>query len=455
MERRSSNSLNVLIHSSHALRLGSPDGVKDVILTQRKLLEQMGCNVTIIGPRIRSDQDNLADHKLGVAIKIIDRNTSMRTGWVLTKGPARKLTGNIRPDLVVMHEPLAFGNAGHSLLSGVPKREDGKPIPAVVGQFHAYAENLSSRMEFVKKGMKLARRPKFSSLGMPIGLTPGYVSSIMNSLDGKIAVSNATAGFWQDQIEGFVKEPLNGRFEVIFNAIDTEELTPDGPKIDSWNDGKKTILAAARHDPRKGLEYGITALGLLVSQGRKDMKLMITGEGSETESLKALVKKLELSESVKFVGILSREELVKAYRTADVFISPAIGWEGFGRTLAEAMSTGTLVVASDINGYREVMHNKPFTRAVKPQDPNSLAKAIAQILDLPDEETTRLKREARDYVIDNFSLSVIADQTIRYFDKVLIAHGIPKKEDWDLNKKRKTPRFGTWGSGIIFPGGRV
>ncbi len=436
-------------YSPNVLRKNSPDGVKDVIVVQRRFLKEKGCNVTIIGPRIRDIQNNIADFELGVAMKVVDDKTSLQTGWFGTKRQARGLSKEIRPDIVVMHEPLVFGTAGHSLISGMPKREDGEAVPAIIGYFHAQAENLSTRVKFVKKGMKFARRPRFSSWGVPIGFTPGYVRTIVGALDGKIAVSNATADFWQNQVESYLGESLEEKFEVIYNAIDTSELTPNGPKIESWNDGRKTILAAARHDLRKGLEYGIKAIGLLVKAGRRDIKLMITGEGSETEKLKALVEELDLSEFVKFVGVLPREELVKAYRTADLFISPAIGGEGFGRTLAEAMSSGTLVVASRIKGYQEVMQDKPFTRSVTPQDPLFLAMAITEILNLSSEEKIKLQQDARAHVVDNFSLSVIAGKTIRYFEKVLIAHGRPVKEDWDYRKARKIPRFGIVFSGKI------
>lgn len=438
---KESSKLIVVEESSYPLKKDSPDGVKDVIVGLKPYLERKGCEVVLIGPSIKRDEDNLADHTFGRTIKVNHDNTTIRMAVSFRgKGRAESLMRVIRPDIVVIHEPFA-APATHTMISGMPKRRDGKNVPAIIGHFHAQTEDLSGIARTAKVFIKALRRPQFSEFGVPIGFTPGYKATIVDAFDGRIAVSKATAKFWKGQIEG--------EFKVIYNGINTEEMSPNVPKIEAWNDGKKTILAAARHDPRKGLEYGIKAVSLLVKVGRIDIKLRITGKGQDTGRLKALVKELGLEDFVEFLGILDRETLAMAYRTASVFISPATGGEGFGRTIAEALSCGTLVVASDINGYREVMQGKPFTRMIEPRNIPSLADGIGEMLDLPLEEKQKLQIEARQHVVDNFSLDKIADQTVAYYEERLSLHGRPTEEEWDFGRKRKLPRFG-----IIFNAGK-
>jgi glycosyltransferase involved in cell wall biosynthesis len=436
---KESSRLVVVEESSYPLKKDSPDGVKDVIVGLRPLLERKGCKIILIGPSIKKNEDNLADYTFGTTIKVNHDDTTTRMAVSFRgKGRAESLMRVIRPDIVVIHEPFA-APATHTMISGMPKRRDGKNVPAIIGHFHAQTEDLSGIAKAAKALIRVVRRPQFSEFGVPTGFTSGYLATIVNALSGRIAVSNATAEFWQQQI--------GGEFKVIYNGINIEEMNPNGPKIEAWNDGTKTILAAARHDPRKGLEYGIRAINLLVRAGRRDIKLKITGKGQETGRLKALVKELGLENFVEFLGILNRETLAMAYRSADVFISPATGGEGFGRTLAEALSSGTLVVASDINGYREVMQGKPFTRMVEPRNVPSLANGIDEMMELPEDKKERLKKDARQHVIDSFSLDEIADQTIAYYEERLLAHGRPTEEEWDFGRKRKLPRFG-----IIFSG---
>ncbi len=414
--------LNIAIQSAHPLRKDRPDGVKDVITTIRPYLRRKGCEVTIIGPSMWSRRENnLADFTFGgfLSLPVTHDDTKRQMVIALSgKGRAEKLIRRIRPDIFVVHEPFA-GHMAHPLISGSPRRKDGKKVPVILGHFHAQTEYIGL----------LAR------VGKAMAHATGYDTRVADALDGRIAVSKATASFWQEQI--------GGEFEVIYNGVNTEELTPYGPRIEAWNDGRKTILAAARHDPRKGLEYGIRAIGLLVNEkGRKDIKLKVTGKGQETYKLKALVKELGLENFVEFLGILDRKTLAMEYRTASVFISPATGGEGFGRTLTEAMSSGALVVASDINGYREVMQGKPFTKMVQPRNPGLIAAAISEFLDLSQEAGQKLKKEARKHVLDNFDLEDIANQTVRYYESRLSLHGRPTQEDWDFGRKRKLPTFG-------------
>ncbi len=194
----------------------------------------------------------------------------------------------------------------------------------------------------------------------------------------------------------------------------------------------------------------------LLSFGRNDIKLKITGNGQLTEQLKQKVSKDGLLD-VEFLGVLSREDLVKAYRTADVFVSAATGGEGFGRTLAEAMATGTLTVGTDIEGYREVIgpvvaENKGFASMAKPHNPEDLARKIAGMINLPDDIRYILGREASAYVKNNFSWDIIADQTVEYYDQVLIEHGRYDKKEWPERQKIERGWKGMPKASVIFSG---
>lgn len=422
--------LSVAIVSPNLLN-GGPNGVADFITGIRPHLESNGVKVRTIAPA-GSPQ---ADHSLGRTIAVSHDGTRHRMGVSPNKKRAENILLKITPDLVVVHQPLE-GNIPHLLMSAAPKK-DGKRIPAFVGHFHANAETLSPLTQVALEIGRRVRRPQFGRFGWPSGLTPGFARTVLGELDGRIAVSNATANFWKEIDE------KGHEYEVIYNGIDIEELTPEGPKIEAWDDGKQTILFAGRHDPRKGIDHLLEAYRLL-TLGRNDIKLKITGEGQMTASLKKMVQEKGLV-GVEFLGNLPREELVKAYRTADVFVSPATGGEGFGRTLAEAMSVGTLTVGSDIEGYREVIGleatgDRGFASMAKPKNPDDLARKIRDMLDLPAQEKTRLGIEASDYVNARFSWESIAVQTIRYYDQVLTGRGRHSREEWPLRENVKIRR---------------
>jgi glycosyltransferase involved in cell wall biosynthesis len=231
-------------------------------------------------------------------------------------------------------------------------------------------------------------------------------------LDGRIAVSQATRKFWQGRI------PED--YKVIYNGIDTNKLTPNGPKINSWTkDNKKTILFAGRHDTRKGIEDLISAFNILVSRDQENLKLKITGKGEMTKALQKRVKKFGLQKLVEFVGILPYEKLIQAYRTADLVVAPSKGGEGFNRTIIEARSCGTLVVCTDIGGQNEAIGKDLFPFMAQPKNSHSLARQIMTVLNLPEAKKQEIRKSGRKEVRVNFGWEGIAKEHIDYYKSLL------------------------------------
>ena len=83
---------------------------------------------------------------------------------------------------------------------------------------------------------------------------------------------------------------------------------------------------------------------------------------------------------VVFVGFVSEVELPNYYRTAHVFCSPATGGESFGIILLEAMATGKPVVASNIEGYANVVSHGEDGLLFPSKDEEALAKAVSSLL---------------------------------------------------------------------------
>ena len=105
------------------------------------------------------------------------------------------------------------------------------------------------------------------------------------------------------------------------------------------------------------------------------------------------------------------------YKAADIFIAPATGGESFGLVLVEAMAAGLPVVASDIDGYRDVARDGKEAVLVAPSDANALAAGIAHLLDHP-EEQARLARNASSRARD-FDWEPIVDEIETVYESVV------------------------------------
>jgi len=82
-----------------------------------------------------------------------------------------------------------------------------------------------------------------------------------------------------------------------------------------------------------------------------------------------------------WLGVLTEDEKIRRLLAADVVAAPSLGGESFGMVLVEAMAARTMVVASDIDGYREAAGGHAVL--VPPGDAHVLADTLTQVLDLP------------------------------------------------------------------------
>jgi glycosyltransferase involved in cell wall biosynthesis len=100
------------------------------------------------------------------------------------------------------------------------------------------------------------------------------------------------------------------------------------------------------------------------------------GDGAEAERLRERVRALRLQEAFEFRG--TRHDVVDQLASFDIFVLPSF-WEGHPIVLLEAMAAGLPVVASGIDGVREVLEDRRTGLLVPPADPMALAGAILEL----------------------------------------------------------------------------
>ncbi len=81
-----------------------------------------------------------------------------------------------------------------------------------------------------------------------------------------------------------------------------------------------------------------------------------------------------------WLGRVGDEEKFARLRAADVFCAPSLHGESFGVVLIEAMAAGTTVVASALDGYRNVATDGLDALLVEPGDAAALATALQRVL---------------------------------------------------------------------------
>ena len=147
-----------------------------------------------------------------------------------------------------------------------------------------------------------------------------------------------------------------------------------------------------------------------------DTRLIITGRGPELGELRRFVRRTGLAD-VLFAGRVDDIDKARFYKTADVFCAPSTGQESFGIVLLEAMAAGTAVVASDIHGYKKVVHRNVSGLLVEPKDPDAIAAAIERLIGDPElRASLGAAAAARAH---EFDWKHVTDQLVAFYEEVM------------------------------------
>jgi phosphatidylinositol alpha-mannosyltransferase len=137
------------------------------------------------------------------------------------------------------------------------------------------------------------------------------------------------------------------------------------------------LLFVGRFYPRKGFPLLLAALPTIAA-AVPDVRLLVVGDGPLGSWYRTLARRAPCE--VRFLGELSWEEIAGAYRTADVLVAPSTGQESFGIIHLEAMASGTPIVASDIEGYRETLDHGREALLHANRDADDLARTVLRVL---------------------------------------------------------------------------
>lgn len=141
---------------------------------------------------------------------------------------------------------------------------------------------------------------------------------------------------------------------------------------------RPTMLYVGRVKKYKGVEQGILALPKL-RERYPDILYRIVGGGDYSESLRVLTRRLGLEAHVEITGRVPHEDKVRYLQEADVLLycSPKEGW---GLSVLEANSCGTVVVASNSPGLREAVQHGETGFLIPHGDVDALASRVDELL---------------------------------------------------------------------------
>lgn len=145
----------------------------------------------------------------------------------------------------------------------------------------------------------------------------------------------------------------------------------------------RVVVAVARHEPNKGLDVLLDAVGRLVltrpELGDRLVVLVAGREGTATPTLNRQVEAIG-GGRVRLLGVC--DDVGDLLAAADCFVLPSRR-EGFPGVVAEALALEVPIVVTAVPGTLEALGEGTGT-VVAVDDPAALAEAVAEVLDRPD-----------------------------------------------------------------------
>ena len=142
--------------------------------------------------------------------------------------------------------------------------------------------------------------------------------------------------------------------------------------------GRRVALYFGGLKPRKNLGLLVEAWRALAPR-HPDTTLLIAGGGPLLGELRAQVSRLGLEDRVVFTGYVAEAEKADHFNLGDVFLFPS-AMEGFGLVVAEAMSTGLPVVASNRGSIPELVVDGEGGFVCEPTGPEPFVEKLTLLL---------------------------------------------------------------------------
>lgn len=367
-------------------------GVGEQVLQLAAGLEALGHDVRILGRRERGP----GGVKLLFPLTIVPALRRVVRGLgVEGRGEGgAALPGGWIPQVVQVHE--SDGGLAAAWLHRWRRRRGEGPVLTALLQ-------VSYREE--RRAVRTLRDPEGQVLGRPGGLERRFrrLKAPLHVALGRLTARRADRVFcpsartarevardYRVPLPGVVPNVTGGRVRAPARTAAREgRRPPDAGTAAELTNAEGALLFVGRLRLRKGVEVLLEALARWVRRGGDPPPLLVVGDGEHRSALERAAARRGLGEDrVRFLGRRDPGAVRALLARCRALVVPSI-YEGMPLVVLEAMEAARPVVASAVSGIPEVVMDGETGWLVAPEDPDALARALAELTADPSEAARR------------------------------------------------------------------
>ena len=215
-----------------------------------------------------------------------------------------------------------------------------------------------------------------------------------------IAFHNAK-NTWRNTIDAFITLTDFQRETMVRFGIPSESLfvkphfLEHPPQPIPWKDRENKAVFVGRLYAAKGIHVLLEAWKRM---GKGAPHLEVVGDGPMRAELVRSIQESEASDSVSFLGNVSREEAMNRISRAKLLIMPSLCPEGFPMVVQEAFALGVPVAASNIGSLPYLVAENKNGKLFIPGDAGDILSCVKGLL--ADDERLRILGESARHEFD-------------------------------------------------------
>jgi glycosyltransferase involved in cell wall biosynthesis len=193
--------------------------------------------------------------------------------------------------------------------------------------------------------------------------------------------------------------------KIIYNLIDKGDIIGKSKEY-VVEKQKFTLCCVGRLSLQKGLDRAINVAKILKDKGH-DFELWLLGEGENESTLREQVKRLNLTDCVKFWGFIKNP--YPYMKAVDLFLMTSYT-EGYPLVMCESICLGLPVVSTDITGVNEILDNGKYGILTGSQE-TEIADTLSELMSDPEKlkKLAQLSQERSEMFDPSHTMSDIYD----------------------------------------------
>jgi len=371
------NSMKILIAHNRYQFSGGEDAV---VRDEAELLRSCGHCVELL------EQDNDAIHGL--------RGNLMAATSVFYSAPSRarmkQAIHDFQPDIVHVHNWFPM------LSPSIILEADASAIP-VVQTLHNFRLLCANALLFRDGAVCMDCVGKQFPMG---GILHGCYrgSRVGSAIVTAASAYHRLARTWDRvdlfiAVSGFEREILLGSGLAAEKIVVKPNFVSSDAMLVEMN-RENSALFVGRLSPEKGIKTLLTAW----NTGRVPLQLKIIGDGPMADEVRACAAS---NHRVEYLGLQPPEAVLSAMAKARFLVFPSEWYETFGRTVVEAFSQGTPVLATDMGGVRELVEESKTGFRFPPGDAEALVAGALRFSAIEDYE--KMRTNCRNLFLSRFT----------------------------------------------------